>query len=110
MPEPTRRSCWTGSFSRRAPAGTATVAGFSDIRGRRVYSVTLDGVAEVVAGCDDTPPGLGFLPDGTPIVVLQHKGVVVRLADEKATSRLEAAKTFELPVTGRPEVVGSPAP
>ena len=54
---------------------------FSDIRGRRVYTVTLDGEAEVIADFDDTPSGLGFLPDGTPIVVLQYGRLVVRLVD-----------------------------
>ena len=57
----------------------------SDVHGRRVYSVTLDGEAEVVAELDDCPSGLGFLPDGTPIVVLQYQRVIVRLTGGGAT-------------------------
>ncbi len=44
---------------------------FSDIWGRQVMTVDLDGRPEVVVSLpgDDRPSGLGFLPDGTPLVV-----------------------------------------
>jgi len=38
-----------------------------------------DGKAETIARFDDEPSGLGFLPDGTALVVLRRKRVVVRL-------------------------------
>ena len=41
---------------------------FSDIHGHRVYRVA-DGVARVMAEIGDRASGLGFLPDGSPLVV-----------------------------------------
>lgn len=42
---------------------------FSDIHAHRVYRLGPDGSLEVMAQLDDRASGLGFLPDGTPIVV-----------------------------------------
>ena len=51
----------------------------SDIFARRVLKIAPDGRVEVVAEFDDWPSGLGFLPDGTPIVVLMRERRIVRL-------------------------------
>lgn len=51
----------------------------SDVVGKRVMTVDGDGRAEVVGELDDEPSGLGFLPDGTPLVVLMWSRRVVSL-------------------------------
>jgi sugar lactone lactonase YvrE len=45
----------------------------SDLFAHRVVTVDLDGVVETVAEVDDMPSGIGFLPDGVPIVVSMRK-------------------------------------
>jgi sugar lactone lactonase YvrE len=57
---------------------------FSDMWGGRVMTVDLAGRTEIIAQFDDEPSGLGFLPDGTPIVVLMHRRQVVRLVAGRA--------------------------
>lgn len=53
---------------------------FSDIFARKVLAVDIDGRAEVIAEFDDDLPcGLGFLPDGTPLVVSMKRPVVLAL-------------------------------
>jgi sugar lactone lactonase YvrE len=58
---------------------------FSDIQGHKVVTVGVDGDHEIVAEFDDEPSGLGFLPDGTPIVVLRKQRVIVRLEQDGTT-------------------------
>src|SRR5579883_5686 len=41
----------------------------SDILGHRVLKIDCDGHVAEAARLDDRPSGLGFLPDGTPLVV-----------------------------------------
>jgi sugar lactone lactonase YvrE len=41
----------------------------SDVWAHRVYGITEDGRAEVAAEVPERPSGLGFLPDGTPLIV-----------------------------------------
>jgi sugar lactone lactonase YvrE len=50
------------------------------MHGHRVLTVDLRGRSETVAELDDKPSGIGFLPDGTPIVVLMRRRQIVRLA------------------------------
>src|ERR1700677_2869419 len=54
---------------------------FSDFAYRTLYRIGLDGTHEVVAELDDTPSGLGFLPDGTAVVVSMHNRQLLRIAD-----------------------------
>ena len=42
---------------------------FSDVRNNTVSTAALDGSTEVVLQLDDSPSGIGFLPDGTPVIV-----------------------------------------
>jgi sugar lactone lactonase YvrE len=51
----------------------------------RVMTVDLDGNAEVIVEIDDRPSGLGFLPDGTPIVVSADKRQVLRIENGGTT-------------------------
>jgi sugar lactone lactonase YvrE len=46
--------------------------------------VDLDGKADTVAEIDDKPSGIGFLPDGTPIVVCMRRRTVVRIGPDGA--------------------------
>lgn len=62
-----------------APRWHNGVLWFSDMFARRVMTVNLIGHAEVIAELDDEPSGLGFLPDGTPLVVLMNRRQIVRL-------------------------------
>jgi sugar lactone lactonase YvrE len=52
---------------------------FVDMFGGRVMTVDLNGRSEVIASFDDRPSGLGFLPNGSPIVVLMGQRRIVRL-------------------------------
>lgn len=51
----------------------------SDMHAHRVVKVDLEGRIEVRAELDDKPSGIGWLPDGTPIVVSMRKRTIVRL-------------------------------
>jgi sugar lactone lactonase YvrE len=58
---------------------------FSDLQSGRVTTVDLHGNANVVAQLDDRPSGLGFLPDGTPLVVSADKRHVLRIENGATT-------------------------
>src|SRR3954469_21895776 len=49
---------------------------FSDMYAGRVYAVTEEGERRLVAEIPGRPAGLGWLPDGTLLVVSQHDRVV----------------------------------
>lgn len=51
----------------------------SDIWAHKVYSIAEDGTAEVAAEVPHRPSGLGFLPDGTPLIVSMQDRHVYRL-------------------------------
>jgi sugar lactone lactonase YvrE len=55
----------------------------ADLFARRVVRIDLDGTVETVAELDDMPSGLGFLPDGTPIVVSMHKRQLFSISDQR---------------------------
>jgi sugar lactone lactonase YvrE len=52
---------------------------FSDHHGHKVRTIALDGTAQVMGEFDDEPAGIGFLVDGTPLVVLRKGRLIVRL-------------------------------
>jgi sugar lactone lactonase YvrE len=56
---------------------------FSDVTNRRVERVDVEGRREVVATFDDRPSGLGFLPDGSLIVVAMTQRRLLRVAAGK---------------------------
>jgi len=58
---------------------------FSDMQAHRVMTVDLQGNAEVVVEIDDRPSGIGFLPDGTPLVVSADKRHVLRIENGRTT-------------------------
>src|SRR5947207_6226715 len=51
----------------------------SDFFTRRVLKFDLEGNAEVMAAVDGMPSGLGFMPDGTPLVVSQMTHQIFRI-------------------------------
>lgn len=51
----------------------------SDMWDSKVFSVTLDGKRDVVCEVPGRPCGLGFLPDGTPLVVSMNDRKIMRI-------------------------------
>jgi sugar lactone lactonase YvrE len=56
---------------------------FSDIRGQTVQVLAEDGELREMVRLDDSPSGLGFLPDGTAIVVSMRHRLLLRLVAGK---------------------------
>jgi sugar lactone lactonase YvrE len=57
---------------------------FSDIRAQTVGLLTVDGGLRQILRLDDSPSGLGFLPDGTPLVVSMRDRLLLRVIAGKA--------------------------
>lgn len=55
----------------------------SDMYAHRVLTVDASGRSRTIAELDDKPSGIGFLPDGTPVVVSMRKRLLVHLLDGK---------------------------
>jgi len=55
----------------------------SDMYGHRVLTVDDAGHSKTVAEFDDKPSGIGFLPDGSAVVVSMRKRLLVRLVNGK---------------------------
>lgn len=51
----------------------------SDIHSHRVLALAEDGAVSTLAVLDDAPSGLGFLPDGTPLVAMMRSGTLISL-------------------------------
>ncbi|MHA3701144.1 SMP-30/gluconolactonase/LRE family protein [Jatrophihabitans sp. YIM 134969] len=58
----------------------------SDFFSKQVMTFADDGTATVVAVVDGAPSGLGFLPDGTPVVVSQAGATVERIEADGTTT------------------------
>ena len=57
---------------------------FSDLRNMTVTTAGLDGSTEVVLRLEDSPSGIGFLPDATPIIVSMNDRRLLRLVGGRA--------------------------
>lgn len=55
----------------------------SDMHGHVVYTLTMDGKREKVVEVPGQPSGIGFLPDGTPLIVSMHDRKLMKLIDGK---------------------------
>ena len=53
----------------------------SDITDLKLYRVTMDGKREAVCGFPNRPSGIGFLPDGSPIVVSMTDRKLMRVVN-----------------------------
>jgi len=69
----------TGFIATECPRWHEGELYFSDMFADTVYAVTTDGAKRVVAEVPGRPAGLGWLPDGTLLVVSQHDRVVYRV-------------------------------
>lgn len=54
---------------------------FADIHGGRVCAMTPDGAVETIVTPPDAPSGIGFLPDGSLLVVAVHDMKIMRWKD-----------------------------
>ena len=59
---------------------------FADFHSKQVMTRTMDGSVDVVTTVPGTPGGLGFLPDGTPVVVSQEDFKLLTIGDNGALS------------------------
>ncbi len=55
----------------------------SDMHGHVVYTLTMDGKREKVVEVPGQPSGIGFLPDGTPLIVSMHDRKLMKLINGK---------------------------
>lgn len=55
----------------------------SDMHGHTVYRLQEDGMREAVVEVPGKPSGIGFLPDGTPLIVSMHDRKLMKLVDGK---------------------------
>ena len=55
----------------------------SDMHGHVVYKIGMDGQREKVVDVPGQPSGIGFLPDGTPLIVSMHDRKLMKLVDGK---------------------------
>jgi len=55
----------------------------SDMYGYKVYTLTIDGQRQAVADLPGKPSGIGFLPDGTPLIVSMHDRKIMKLVGGK---------------------------
>jgi len=76
MPGP--RALLTGLAFGESPRWHDGRLWFSDFGSREVVAVDLDGNREVITGVPGMPMGLGFLPDGSLLVVSARDGLLMR--------------------------------
>lgn len=69
----------TGLIWPESPRWHAGRLWFSDIQGHRLLALDPAGALEEIGRYDDEPSGLGFLPDGTPLLVMRRRRVIVRV-------------------------------
>ena len=55
---------------------------FSDMNARKVMTVDLKGKAEVIIEMEDSPSGLGWLPDGTLLIVSMEDQLLLQLTPD----------------------------
>ncbi|MEV4899059.1 SMP-30/gluconolactonase/LRE family protein [Nonomuraea sp. NPDC055795] len=70
----------------------------SDFWRRHVLAVSMDGTADVVAEVPGSPSGLGWLPDGSLLVVSMMDRKVLRIADGRTSVHADLSALTDLPV------------
>ena len=55
----------------------------SDMHGHAVYTLNMDGQREKVVDVPGQPSGIGFLPDGTPLIVSMHDRKLMKLVNSE---------------------------
>ncbi|MFC8381716.1 SMP-30/gluconolactonase/LRE family protein [Nocardia sp. NPDC057272] len=66
----------------------------SDFFAQRVITVDGDGTVDEIVAIDDSPSGLGFLPDGSVLVVTMHGKKVLRITPDRAVSEYADISAF----------------
>ena len=66
---------------------------FSDMERRVVCTVDAEGASTVVAELDDRPSGVGFLPDGTPLVVAADSKRILRIENGATVTHADLGST-----------------
>src|SRR5262249_48554952 len=92
VPEPEFRQVLGGLPNTETPRWRDGKLWFTVGRAKQVRTVTMDGVEEVVAQFDDSVGGLGFLPDGT-LLVVQLRTRRVAAVDANGSVRIHADLT-----------------
>lgn len=67
----------------------------SDMMGHKVYKISEQGNAEVVVEVPQRPSGLGFMPDGTLVIVSMLDRLVYKLLDGELVLHTDASKTVK---------------
>jgi sugar lactone lactonase YvrE len=67
---------------------------FSDIHGHKVIAMTPAGEAETIAEVPERPSGLGFLPDGTLLIVSMQDGLLLRKETDGKLSTVADLTSF----------------
>ena len=65
----------------------------SDMMAHKVYRISEAGEAQVIATVPERPSGLGFMPDGTPLIVSMLDRRVYKLVDGKLVLHTDASAT-----------------
>ncbi len=65
------------------PRWRAGLLWVSDVNGKKVYTLAPDGSRTIMAEVPTRPSGIGFLPDGTPLVVSMKDRSLKRIVDGK---------------------------
>ncbi len=81
--EPKAKLLASGFYFLEGPRWRAGWLWMSDMVGRKVYRVSLNGTVEFVVDVPGRPSGLGFLPDGTPLVVSMRDRRLFRIERNK---------------------------
>jgi sugar lactone lactonase YvrE len=87
VPKHTITDLVTGRAFLECPRWRGDRLWMSDLHRHEVLSVTMSGHVTVEATLDDQPAGLGFLPDGTPIVASLFDRVLLRIERDGRLTR-----------------------
>jgi sugar lactone lactonase YvrE len=67
----------------------------SDVNGKRVYTLTEDGARSLCVEVPTRPSGIGFLPDGTPLVVSMKDRTLQRVENGRLVEHASVAHLVE---------------
>ena len=88
------RTLTAGLGFAEAPRWHAGELWFVDYFAGNVQTIDLAGRRRVVAGVPGTPGGLGFLPDGTPLVVSQREFALYAIDKQGRLTRYADLSSF----------------
>ena len=67
----------------------------SDVNGKKIYTLNEQGAREVCAEVPNRPSGIGFLPDGTPLVVSMKDRSLQRIENGRLVRHASVAHLVE---------------